>query len=102
PQKTTSAWDLVSYMTLHPDYEQGGIYDKPTSKSEDEIANNDPFLFACLLSPPKLHGKGIDDGSLVSLLRSREVHKELEAIDGRRCCVVDHKRVNGSLFVRAW
>ena len=30
------------------------------------------------------------------------MHKELEEIDGRRCCVVDQKRLNGTLLARAW
>ncbi len=102
PIQTVFAWDLQTYMQYSPGRDEGRIDSRPDKQYGDVADKNDPFLSACLLSPPEPDGKGIDDWSLVSWLRGGEVHKELDEIDGRRCCVVDRKRVNGTLLARAW
>ena len=100
PVRMLVAWDLESYMQYYPDQGYGIIQSKP--RYSDVNDKTDPFLFACLLCSPGPRSDGITDASLASWLRGGEVHKELDEIDGRRCYVVDRRRVNDTLLARAW
>jgi len=97
-QKT--AWDLTSYMTYRADGNQGFINNKLPGQRQSP--GPDPFLMTCLLYPPTSGGMGLEDGSLISLLLGASVHKDLEDVDGRRCCVVDSCETDGTVVARAW
>jgi hypothetical protein len=61
----------------------------PKKGENADLPGTDPLLFSCLLYPSNPDDAGMDGGALLSWLREGSVHKELEEIDGRRCCVVE-------------
>jgi hypothetical protein len=73
----------------------------PEGQNQKLQAAKDPLLKAMLIYPPTPGGTGIDDGSLVSLLRSGHLRKGVEDIDGRSCCVLDFTAPRGAPG-RAW
>jgi hypothetical protein len=58
-------------------------------KKDKKEAVEDWLLRAILVYPPTPGGFGVDDGSLISLLRRGHLRKGSEEIDGRPCCVVE-------------
>jgi len=58
------------------------------NKAKEE-ALEDWLLRGILVYPPTPGGFGVDDGSLISLLRRGHLRKGSEEIDGRPCCVVE-------------
>ncbi|HTU26542.1 MAG TPA: hypothetical protein VMF30_14140 [Pirellulales bacterium] len=93
------AWDLKTFVSYGSRAETARIFSKPPNA---RLARLEPFLYACLLYPPKPDGDGIEDGALISWIRDGSVHAEMEEVDGRRCCVVDRNRADGHPLARAW
>ena len=58
-------------------------------EKDKKEAVEDWLLRTILVYPPTPGGFGVDDGSLISLLRRGHVRKDLEEIDGRPCCVIE-------------
>jgi outer membrane lipoprotein-sorting protein len=94
PLETLVAWDSQTYVRWRNPrdwyHEFASIDNKLPKKGENaDLPGTDPLLFSCLLYPSNPDDAGMDGGALLSWLREGSVHKELEEIDGRRCCVVE-------------
>jgi hypothetical protein len=91
-------WDPKSYVVYQVASGTATIDDNSSSDSKSRLI--DPLLFSMLLHPAESAAEF--DGSLISLLRFGVVHKGTEEFDGRRCCVVDIIRSDGTMSARAW
>ena len=92
------AYDGDVHTRLNPMSNAGVIASDPPTRTPKE---EDPVLIAALMYPPTLGGLGIDDGSMVSLLRHGELREELGKVDLHDVHIVD-AYADGKRYATVW
>jgi hypothetical protein len=97
-------WNGKLATRFWPDILSGSIVSATTTPKD--LFRFDQLLTLALLRPPSMEGNGIDDGSLVSILRRGEIRNGKEAVLNRPCVVVDatwaSSTIKKSLYATAW
>jgi hypothetical protein len=101
--RVLEAYDGESRMIFLTEKKIGGIDEQKVDKEnlKQRCRENLPPLMAALMYPPKNDGIGIDDGSMVSLLKHGILRKKTETVDSCETYVVDAK-YNGRLYATVW
>ncbi|MBW7989261.1 MAG: hypothetical protein FVQ84_04490 [Planctomycetes bacterium] len=101
--KAIETYDGQNRMIFLPEKEIGGIEEQEIDKKnlKKALMVKIPPLIAALMYPPKNDGIGVDDGSMVSLLKHGTLRKKTETVDGRETYVVDAE-FNGIRYATVW
>ena len=102
-RKATETYDGQNRMLFLPEKELGSI-DAPKidpNNLKKALFGKMPLLVAGLMGPPENGGLGIDDGSMVSLLKHGTLREKTESVDGCETYVVDAK-LDGKMYATVW